>query len=48
MACSKSQEHIGIIEGVLLKEQLPLGRQTAILIDRADTEGCWNIQGWHL
>ena len=35
MAYSISQEHIGIIEGVLQKELMPLGLQTAILIDQA-------------
>ena len=48
MAYSISQEHIGINEGVLLKELMPLGRQTTIFIDQADTEGSGNIQGWHL
>ena len=44
MAYSISQEHIGIIEGVLQKELMPL----AILIDQADTVGSGDIQGWHL
>ena len=35
MAYSISQEHLGIIEGVLQKELMPLGLQTAILIDQA-------------
>ena len=35
MAYSISQEHIGIIKGVLQKELLPLGLQTAMLIDQA-------------
>lgn len=35
MAYRISQEHIGIIEGVLQKELMPLGLQTAMLIDQA-------------
>jgi hypothetical protein len=48
MTYSITQEHIGIIGGVLHKELMPLGLQTAILIDQADTELSGDIQGWHL
>ena len=48
MAYRISQEQIGIIEGVLQKELMPLGLQTAILIDQAGTERSGDIQGWHL
>jgi hypothetical protein len=48
MAYNISQEDISIIEGVLLKELMSLGRPITIFIDQADIEGSGNIQGWHM